>query len=1418
MPRIISPLSLALAACALLALLSADALAPRARAAASFAVTNTNDSGPGSLRQAITDANANPGADTITFQIGTGPQTIRPAQRLPSLTEAVVIDGATQPGYAGVPIVELDGSAAFDGSGLVLLGGDSTVRALVIHSFPGTGVFTNTKGGNVVEGCYVGTDRTGTLDRGNGGDGIYLPTSNNRIGGTSPAQRNVISGNGGYGINVSRFCCTGDSSPITNNVIQGNYVGTNAAGSAAVANVSGGVRLSSVNSNVPVTGNAVGGTAAGAGNLISGNGSSGVFLDGFHVANNSVQGNLVGTDAAGSFSIPNTSIGVLVTGPNNLIGGAAAGARNVISGNGPSTGFGLGVALGTSSGNVVRGNLIGVNALQTAPLPNGNAGVVLGGANNVIGGTGPGEANVIAFNGFSGVFISNVSAANNPVRGNSIFSNGAFNTLNNPQGSTIGIDLVPDFGVTPNDSGDGDAGANNLQNFPVITSVTPGASSFNVKGTLGSSASTAYDLDFYAGGACDPSGHGEGARRLASAQVTTDSGGLASFDLTFNVALADDQVLSATATDPAGNTSEFSPCVAAGQPRGNIEFNSTVVRPLERDGAATFSLVRTGGTAGSITVSYLVRPQTARDGSDFTAVSGEFTFTDGETSKTFTVPVLDDAVDEADETALVMLRVGGGDLDVLGPRSTASLVVVDDDATPTVSVGDVSAAEGNAGTTVFEFPVTLSEVSGRAVTVSYSVENGTATGGGNDFNSLGSAQFVIPAGQAGGKVTVLVIGDTDSEPDETFFVNLTAATAAVIGDGRAQGTIVNDDAAPAVSLSVSDASVAEGNSGQVNASFTVSLSAASAAAVKVDVKTANVTAADFFPADYTAVNATLTFAPGETAKTVNVAVNGDLLHETDETFRLELRNPVGASITDASGTGTILNDDAQPTISVKDVAFFEGHGGVNFINVEVGISAPSGQSVEFRVRTVDNTATADEDFVPADYIAGITPGSTASFVVIPVYGDTITEPDETFFVDISEVVNATVTDARGVGLIRNDDTPARPTTLQFDRRARTVNESANSVTVTVTRSGDASQAVTVDYATQPDSDPAAASDRGDYTPAAGTLRFAAGETTESFDVLLTDDGRAESQEFITVGLSNPTGGAGLGEPAQTRISIDDNDTPPPSVNPVYTTEFFVRQHYHDFLNREPDASGLAFWTQEIEQCGTDAGCREAKRVNVSTAFFLSIEFQRTGYRVFRLYRATFPDSVLYPRGMPRMGEFLRDTQEIGRGVVVGAPDWEALLTQNVTDFARRWVARPDVLAQLPETLTAAQFVDKLFANSGVTPTTAERDEALADYGAGGVEGRAAALLSVTGSASVFNRQYNPAFVYMQYAGYLRRHPAEAPDADFTGFDFWLAKLDSFTLPGEDARDESVAVRRVQRAEMVNAFITSIEYRLRFGAP
>ncbi|HYY93521.1 MAG TPA: hypothetical protein VE713_03315, partial [Pyrinomonadaceae bacterium] len=254
----------------------------------------------------------------------------------------------------------------------------------------------------------------------------------------------------------------------------------------------------------------------------------------------------------------------------------------------------------------------------------------------------------------------------------------------------------------------------------------------------------------------------------------------------------------------------------------------------------------------------------------------------------------------------------------------------------------------------------------------------------------------------------------------------------------------------------------------------------------------------------------------------------------------------------------------------------------------------------------------------------------------------------------------------------------------------------------------------------------------------------------------------------------------------------------------------VRRHYQDFLNRDAadDPSGFDFWTGQITACNTltdpqqKADCLEDHRLNVSAAFFLSIEFQQTGFLVHRFYTASYPDSAARPRGLPRFLQFLRDTQGMQRGVVVGQGDWQTQLEANKQAYALAFVQRPEFLAQHPEGTPAGQLVDDLFRNVGVTPTDAERAAAIAAFGGGGASGRAAALRSVAESKSVSDRQFNAAFVLMQYFGYLRRNPDDAPDGDFRGYQFWLDKLNSF---GD-----------FRRAEMVKAFLVSFEYQQRFG--
>jgi hypothetical protein len=256
----------------------------------------------------------------------------------------------------------------------------------------------------------------------------------------------------------------------------------------------------------------------------------------------------------------------------------------------------------------------------------------------------------------------------------------------------------------------------------------------------------------------------------------------------------------------------------------------------------------------------------------------------------------------------------------------------------------------------------------------------------------------------------------------------------------------------------------------------------------------------------------------------------------------------------------------------------------------------------------------------------------------------------------------------------------------------------------------------------------------------------------------------------------------------------------PISNPIDDPQFFVRQHYLDFLNREPDSAGLDFWTNEITACGTDQQCIEIKRINVSAAFFLSIEFQETGYLVYRMYKAAYGDMPGAPVPLTRQ-DFLPDAQWLGHGFVVGAPGWEQALENNKSGFANEFASRSRFISSFPEGMTPQLFVDTLNTNAGGVLSSTERDQLVSELTAG-VKTRPQVLRSIAEDADLARNEFNKAFVLMQYFGYLRRNPHDAPDSNFNGYNFWLSKLDSF---GGD----------FVSAEMVKAFITSIEYRNRF---
>jgi uncharacterized protein (TIGR03118 family) len=286
----------------------------------------------------------------------------------------------------------------------------------------------------------------------------------------------------------------------------------------------------------------------------------------------------------------------------------------------------------------------------------------------------------------------------------------------------------------------------------------------------------------------------------------------------------------------------------------------------------------------------------------------------------------------------------------------------------------------------------------------------------------------------------------------------------------------------------------------------------------------------------------------------------------------------------------------------------------------------------------------------------------------------------------------------------------RPTTsqatslIEFATSSFSVDEGSGHVDFTVIRNGDTSGTATVNYNTFDSSQMGNASQKSDYEIALGTLTFNPGETSKTFRILIVNDTFVEGDETIHVALSNPTGaGVGLGSPNTAEVTILDNDTTPPSSNPIDNTAFFVRQHYLDFLAREPDASGYAFWQNEINSCGGNAQCIEVKRINVSAAFFLSIEFQNSGLAAYMTQRAAFGPSAINVPTPVLYGNFMHDLQELNNGVIFGQPGSDAQAEANKVAYYNEFVTRPEFVAKYPSTMTNAEYVDALLKSANISP-------------------------------------------------------------------------------------------------------------------
>ena len=726
----------------------------------------------------------------------------------------------------------------------------------------------NVISGNVIEGIEVspasnlatirnniiGLDAAGVVAVPNGSNGISGDGANTRIGGTAAGEGNVISGNTVNGI----------SAVFSNAQIHGNIIGLNAAGTAAVPNGVNGIFLSAG------SGTAIG-TPGGGANTISGHlGGAGILIQDFATAV-FIAGNRIGTDLAGNAAIPN-NVGVSILNATGVTLDA-----NVISGN--ATG-GVDVR-GSSSAVLLTNNIIGRNAANTAAVPNVDTGVVVRDtASATIGAVGAG--NVIASNTSHNGALAVANTATAIIRANSIFDN-----LN------LGIDLESNF-VTPNDPLDADNGPNTLQNYPVLTSTVSSATQSYIGGTLNSTPSTTFTLDFFSNTVPDPSGFGEGETYIGSMDVTTDALGNASFTFV-GPSLATGVFVTSTATATTG-TSEFSGDGTVG-PVPTIEFSSATYAAGESDGTATITVTRTGDLTATSTVNYSTSNGTAVAGSDYTAASGTLTFAPGVASQTFAVPILVDTTDEPDET--VTLTLSSPTIAALGTPSTATLTITDDDAAPSITISDVSRAEGNAGIVTFDFVITLSNPSASAVTVDYATADGTAAAGSDYTTTTGTLN--VAAGATSGTISVPVTGDVAFEIDETFFVNLTNPTASTIGDNQGVGTIVNDDAGPvAADVGITGTTVFT----DPNVTITLTVSNAGPAAAT------DVTVTDTIPPGSTVLSVTTTAGTCSSGPPV-VCTIPTLAAGATETITIVVRPPADSSMA-TNNVATVTANEPDP--------------------------------------------------------------------------------------------------------------------------------------------------------------------------------------------------------------------------------------------------------------------------------------------------------------------------------------------------------------------------------------------------------------------------------------------------------------------------------------------------------------------------
>ena len=537
---------------------------------------------------------------------------------------------------------------------------------------------------------------------------------------------------------------------------------------------------------------------------------------------------------------------------------------------------------------------------------------------------------------------------------------------------------------------------------------------------------------------------------------------------TFTVKLTNP--VNATITNATGTgtiTDNDTPPVVSVGPASATEPNTGATTPM------VFTVTNSARSGFPVTVNYQTVNGTATAPADYTAKSGTVTIPAGSLSATVSVTIVGDVLYEGNDT--LTLRISNPVHATLGTANGTG-TIVENDVRPTVTVANASATEGNSGTTPMVFTVTSSVASGVAATVNYATSNGTATAPADYTAKTGTV--TIPAGSKTATFTVLIAGETRYEANETFTVTLSNPVNATLGTASATGTITNQDAPPVVSVAA--ASVNEGATTTTPMVFTITSSAVSGLPVTVSFATSDGTA--HAPGDYMATTGSVTIPAGATSTTFSVLVVGDTLNENNETLSFALSDPVNATLGTATATGTIIDNDAAPAVSISDSSLTEGNGGTSPMQFTVSLSTASGLPVTATYATANGSAEAPDDYTTTTGTVTIPAGATSATVTVPIVGDARYEGDETFTITLSSPTNATLGTAAATGTIVDDDT-APTVSIGGTSVPGGASGTTTPAVFDVTLSAASGAPVTVHYATADGT--ATAPD--DYTATSGTV-------------------------------------------------------------------------------------------------------------------------------------------------------------------------------------------------------------------------------------------------------------------------------------------------------------------------------------------